>query len=180
MCNRYAMQAGQEMLREYFKAWIDYLGNLPPMPGIFTDYAAPIVRNGADGRELALARWGLPSPAYALKGKKTDPGVTNVRNVKSPHWRRWLGVENRCVVPFTSFSENEVLADGSRPPVWLPSMKPGRCHASPGYGYRNGNQCGSSRKRNKQRPVRVPDDRIEQGSRSNSPKGHAGHSDNAG
>lgn len=28
-------------------------------------------------------------------------------------------MENRCVVPFTSFSENEVLADGSRPPVWF-------------------------------------------------------------
>ena len=40
---------------------------------------------------------------------------------KSPHWRRWLGVESRCVVPFTRFSENEVLADGSRPPVWFAS-----------------------------------------------------------
>jgi putative SOS response-associated peptidase YedK len=45
--------------------------------------------------------------------------VTNVRNVKSPHWRRWLGVESRCLVPFTSFSENEVLHDGNRPPVWF-------------------------------------------------------------
>ena len=39
--------------------------------------------------------------------------------MKSPHWRRWLGVESRCVVPFTSFSENEALPDGSRPPVWF-------------------------------------------------------------
>jgi putative SOS response-associated peptidase YedK len=30
-----------------------------------------------------------------------------------------LGVESRCVVPFTSFSENEKLPDGSRPPVWF-------------------------------------------------------------
>ena len=29
--------------------------------------------------------------------------------------RRWLGLESRCVVPFTSFSENEMLPDGSRP-----------------------------------------------------------------
>jgi putative SOS response-associated peptidase YedK len=33
--------------------------------------------------------------------------------------RRWLGVENRCVVPFTSFSENEALPDGTHPPVWF-------------------------------------------------------------
>jgi putative SOS response-associated peptidase YedK len=66
-----------------------------------------------------MARWGMPSPLYALKGKKSDPGITNVRNIGSPHWRRWLGVENRCLVPFTSFAENEHLPDGRRPPVWF-------------------------------------------------------------
>src|SRR5271167_1938954 len=98
----------------------DTTGNLPLFPGIFPDYAAPIVRNAPNGvRELSTARWGMPSPVFALKGRNSDPGVTNVRNVSSPHWRRWLGVESRCVVPFTSFSENEVLPDGSRPPVWF-------------------------------------------------------------
>lgn len=36
---------------------------------------------------------------------KADSGVTNVRNLSSPHWQRWLGVESRCVVPATEFSE---------------------------------------------------------------------------
>jgi len=94
-------------------------GQPPPFPGIFPDYPAPIVRNRPEGRELTMARWGMPSPAFALKGKKSDPGVTNVRNVASPHWRRWLGVESRCVVPFTSFSENEQLPNGTRPPIWF-------------------------------------------------------------
>jgi putative SOS response-associated peptidase YedK len=62
---------------------------------------------------------GMPSPVFALKGRNSDPGVTNVRNVASPHWRRWLGIESRCLVPFTSFSENEVLPNGSRPPIWF-------------------------------------------------------------
>ena len=119
MCNLYSLSKGQQAIREFVDAATDLTGNLPPMPGIFPDYPAPIVRNGGQGRELALARWGLPSPAFALKGRKTDPGVTNVRNAASPHWRRWLGAESRCVVPFTSFSENEVLPDGSRPPVWF-------------------------------------------------------------
>jgi len=56
------------------------------------------------------------SPLFALKGKKTDPGVTNIRNVKS---RRWLGPESRCLVPFTSFSENELSPGGSRQPIWF-------------------------------------------------------------
>jgi hypothetical protein len=31
-------------------------GNLPPLPGIFPDYQAPIVRNSTEGRELTMAR----------------------------------------------------------------------------------------------------------------------------
>src|SRR6202451_1627330 len=116
----YSQTKGQEAIRGLARAMRDMTGNLPPMPGIFPDYPAPIVRNAPDGvRELTTARWGMPSPVFALKGRNSDPGVTNVRNVASPHWRRWLGVESRCVVPFTSFSENEALPDGSHPPVWF-------------------------------------------------------------
>lgn len=88
------------------------------MPGVFPDTAAPIVRVIDGARELALARWGMPSPKMALEGKKTDPGVTNIRNTKSPHWRRWLGPEHRCLVPLTSFSEYDTL-DGKKVPVWF-------------------------------------------------------------
>ena len=119
MCNLYSLSKGQQAIREFVDAVRDLTGNLPLLPGVFPDYSAPIVRNSPQGRELALARWGMPSPAFALKGRNSDPGVTNVRNAASPHWRRWLGPENRCVAPFTSFSENEVLPDGSRPPVWF-------------------------------------------------------------
>lgn len=119
MCNLYSLTKGQAAILEMTRAMVDRTGNMPPLPGIFPDYSAPIVRNGETGRELVNARWGMPSPAFALKGRKTDPGVTNVRNTASPHWRRWLGVESRCVVPFTSFSENEHLPDGSKPPVWF-------------------------------------------------------------
>jgi len=119
MCNLYSLTKGQAAIREMARAMVDHTGNLPPLAGIFPDYPAPIVRNGAEGRELSLARWGMPSPVFALKGRKTDPGVTNVRNVSSPHWRRWLGPEARCVVPFTSFSEYETLPGGEKRPVWF-------------------------------------------------------------
>jgi aryl-alcohol dehydrogenase-like predicted oxidoreductase len=45
--------------------------------------------------------------------------VTNIRNTRSANWRRWLGPENRCVVPFTSFSEPDPQPDGRRPPAWF-------------------------------------------------------------
>lgn len=119
MCNRYANLANQAEIRARTRAQRDYGGNQPPLPGIFPDYPAPIVRNNQGERELAMARWGMPSPAFALQSRNSDSGITNIRNVKSPHWRRWLGVESRCLVPFTSFSENEHLPDGTKPPVWF-------------------------------------------------------------
>lgn len=47
-----------------------------------------------------------------------DGRTTNIRNVNSSHWKRWLGPEHRCLVPFTSFSEYDTV-DGKKVPVWL-------------------------------------------------------------
>lgn len=139
MCNLYSMTSNADAIRALTGAMLDTTGNLPPLPGIFPDYAAPIVRNTPAGRELAMVRWGMPTPTSILhkaadaradkleaKGKvvdrealrraEPDAGVTNVRNVKSPHWRRWLGVESRCVVPFTSFSEWDASI---KAPAWF-------------------------------------------------------------
>lgn len=121
MCNLYSMARSRDEIIRFANATkvADGIGNLAPLPGIFPDYAAPIVRNHDGERELTMARWGMPKPAFALKGRNADSGVTNIRNTKSAHWRRWLGEASRCVVPFSSFSENEALPDGSHPPVWF-------------------------------------------------------------
>lgn len=120
MCNLYSQTKGQQAIIALTKAMRDNVGNLPPLPGIFPDYAAPIVRTDANGvRELVMARWGMPSPAFALEGKKVDKGVTNIRRASSPHWRRWLGLASRCLVPFTSFSEPERTPEGKSQPVWF-------------------------------------------------------------
>ena len=98
MCNLYSATKGQAAIIAFTRALRDTTGNLPPMPGIFPDYMAPVVRNATDGvRELGMLRWGMPAPS-GISG----PGlVTNLRNTKSGHWRRWLGPANRCVVPWT-------------------------------------------------------------------------------
>jgi len=119
MCNLYSQTKSQQAIRDLVKALRDLTGNLPPLPGIFPDYPAPIVRNGAVGRELAMARWGMPTPSQFLEGRKTDPGVTNIRNTASSHWRRWLGPENRCLAPFTSFAEPDNGTYGGKAPVWF-------------------------------------------------------------
>lgn len=113
MCNLYSLAATPEEIRRWFGVTRDETGNLPALPAIFPDQRAPVVRQGAEDRELTLMRWGIPGP----KAFGEHP-VTNVRNVKSPHWRPWLKPQYRCLVPVAAFSE---YAD-TRPrktPVWF-------------------------------------------------------------
>lgn len=79
----------------------DRAGKMPSLPGIFPDQMAPVVRHGADGRELAMLRWGFPSPP----GVPGNRAVTSIRNTGSSYWRAWMKPEYRCIVPVTAFCE---------------------------------------------------------------------------
>jgi putative SOS response-associated peptidase YedK len=57
----------------------DNAGNVPPLPAIFPDQMAPVVRTVNGERELIQVRWGFPPPPEA----ENHP-VTNVRNMASP------------------------------------------------------------------------------------------------
>jgi putative SOS response-associated peptidase YedK len=142
MCNLYSHTRNVDAMRQVFRRPFQSHGiNLPAMPGIFPDYPAPIIRNmaGASEPELAMVRWGMPSSKKALldaatkradklraKGREVDftellrmepdGGTTNVRNTSSAHWKPWLGIESRCVVPLTSFSEFD---HGTKQDVWF-------------------------------------------------------------
>ena len=130
MCNLYALTKGQQALRELARALElgpvhDDLGNLPSLPALYPDSEAPIIgigRQAGDGQVsgpiLKRARWGMPSPAFALEGKSVDRGITNIRNTASAHWRRWLGPPHRCLVPFTSFAETVKTPQGFQP-LWF-------------------------------------------------------------
>ena len=120
MCNLYNVTTTQQAIIQWSRALRDQVGNLQPSLDIYPNYRAPIVRNAPDGvRELAMVQWGMPTPPAFVKG--ADRGVTNIRNVPSPHWRRWLAPESRCVVPFTSFAEPSANKDknGKTPNVWF-------------------------------------------------------------
>jgi putative SOS response-associated peptidase YedK len=67
LCNLYSLTKGQQAIREWAGVMNDRTGNLPPLPDIFPDYAAPIVRNQPDGRELTMARWGMGGVAKLVE-----------------------------------------------------------------------------------------------------------------
>jgi len=154
MCNLYSIRKGPASILDMARAMSSEAGNLEPRD-IYPDYPAPIVRADAGGeRTLAMARWGLPSSKKALfdattkravklraRGKdvdfpkmlemEPDAGTTNVRNTErdgriNQHWGRWLEPANRCLVPFTAFSEPGRDAFDKYQPIWfsLPGDEP--------------------------------------------------------
>ncbi len=147
MCNLYNLTTNQQAIRDFISITHDLIGNLEPSVDIYPDRFAPIIRNNEDRRELAMVRWGMPSSSKAqfdaatkradklrAKGKEVnfdellkmepDGGTTNVRNTSSKHWKRWLEVGNRCVVPVTRFAEPDPaskIEGGRTPNAWFAS-----------------------------------------------------------
>jgi putative SOS response-associated peptidase YedK len=62
MCNLYSIITYQAAIIALFGVVNRYVGNLAPMPGVFPDYPALVVRNTDTGRELSMMRWGMPPP----------------------------------------------------------------------------------------------------------------------
>jgi putative SOS response-associated peptidase YedK len=60
MCNLYSITTNQAAIIALFRVVNRYVGNLPPMPGVFPDYPA--------------MRWGMPPPP-----RTGGPPVTNIR-----------------------------------------------------------------------------------------------------
>lgn len=91
-------------MRQLFKDLDNRAGNVEA-GDIYPDRLAPIITRDEGSHVLRRARWGLPSPPQFHSKSGIDRGVTNVRNTGSPHWRRWLGPEYRCLVPLARFAE---------------------------------------------------------------------------
>lgn len=109
MCNLYSVTTNKEALRELARAmgeWLDETGNFEPVPAVFPNRVAPVVRSAPNGGRQAInMRWGFPPPN--IPGSKSkNPYLTNIRNTDSKYWLPYLKkLENRCLVPVTSFAE---------------------------------------------------------------------------
>jgi putative SOS response-associated peptidase YedK len=82
MCNLYSITTNQEAIIRLFRKVNRHVGNLAPMPGVFPDYPAPVIRSTdeGEGRELVMMRWGMPPPP---RTGKTRPQPHEVRRASA-------------------------------------------------------------------------------------------------
>lgn len=74
----------------------------------------------ATPRADKLRTKGKPVDFDQLLRMEPDGGTTNVRNTSSQHWKPWLSPANRCLVPFSSFSEPGISSEtGKSEPYWF-------------------------------------------------------------
>jgi putative SOS response-associated peptidase YedK len=59
MCNLYSITTNQAAIIALFRVINRYVGNLAPMPGVFPDYPAPVVRNSGGELEMTMMRWSV-------------------------------------------------------------------------------------------------------------------------
>lgn len=119
VCNLYSMTKPAKAIRDLARAMHDMTNGQPPLPAIFPNRVAPIVRAAENGeRSIEPARWGFPPPN--IPGRKPkNPYLTNVRKTDSTFWKPWLKDPfHRCLVPVTSFSEPDNTAGDDKPSVW--------------------------------------------------------------
>jgi len=72
VCKLYSITTSKEALRALFRVVNRYVGNLAPMPGVFPDYPAPVIRNTDAGTCMTLMRWGIRRHAQAAHRSRTS------------------------------------------------------------------------------------------------------------
>ena len=179
MCNLYSLTKGQQAIREFAGAMSDRTGNLPPLPGIFPDYAAPD-RPQSAGRP----RTHDGALGHAVAGLRAQR--TQLRSGRHQHPQRQvaaLAALARRRAPLRravhELQRERDLAGWQQAAGLVrvrrdPAARLLRRHLDAldlgpeGQG-----------RRDDERSLRVSDDRTQQGGRRDPSEGDAGHSDDA-
>lgn len=112
MCNLYSITRSHDAILRLFRVSHNRATATSPLPAVFPGHMAPVIRQSADERELAIMRWGF---MLLQKGRAPRP-VTNVRDdtiLTSRFWRPSFD-HRRCLVPASSYCE----PSGERPATW--------------------------------------------------------------
>lgn len=116
MCGRYALAISPKELSEHFG--LAAVPDMPPRYNIAPSQMVAIIREGEEGREIALVRWGLV-PSWAK-----EPSIGNrLINARSetvfdkPAFRAAVR-RRRCLIPASGFYEWQ-QTDGRKQPYYI-------------------------------------------------------------
>src|SRR6516225_8821765 len=91
MCNLYSITTNQAAIIALFRVINRYVGNLPPMPGRFPDYPAPVIRNNTDaGTEMMTMRWDTLPWRRAARCSSEIGAKNDTQDTTVPAYGRWL------------------------------------------------------------------------------------------
>src|SRR5690348_1325745 len=101
MCNLYSITTNQAAIIALFRVINRYVGNLPPIPGVFPDYPARVTRASA----------GMTYSECSSPALRRNSAAVAFPNASSPFRARrhrcapLVEAGNRCLVPANSFAE---------------------------------------------------------------------------
>ena len=78
MCNLYSITTNQEAIRALYRVMNRYVGNLAPMPGVFPDYPAPVIRNAGAERELVMYALGHAATVEGQQAPRSPTSGTSL------------------------------------------------------------------------------------------------------
>ena len=111
MCNLYSITQGPAAIRELAKAMRDLTGNFEPLPAVFPNRMAPVVRVAPDGvRELGMMRWRCLVPVTSFAEPDNNQGPRSIwtwfaQDESRPLmffagiWREWEGDRGTKTIP---------------------------------------------------------------------------------
>ena len=145
MCNLYSLTSTREAIRALVKGlgnWSDdKVGNMPPLPGIFPDGVAPVVRKSKTGREMLNMRW-------AIRRRHKRKANTRPMSGRRPAISGSPGLSPNIVAWYRSRrSANTIGAPGKRSLHGSRWRKAARCFSSPASGAHGRERAGRRRSR---------------------------------
>jgi len=86
MCNLYSITTNQAAIAALFRVINQYVGNLLPMPGVFPDYPAPVVRPTNPARLVFIDETAASTNMVRLNGR-CPRGIRLIGHAPHGHWK---------------------------------------------------------------------------------------------
>lgn len=115
MCGRYNLLPNAAAWLEMLGIVADLVRDYAPRYNIAPSQQAPVIRQGENGPELAMMRWGFVPHWMRDENPKAQPINARADTAASKPYFRDAIKHTRCLVPATGFYEWQATGNGKQP-----------------------------------------------------------------